>query len=220
VVTLEVEAILTDLDGVLVDSTTAVEHAWRRWAEQAGVAWSTLAAGLHGVRAADTIARFVPDTEVVAQTARLDALELEVVHESAPLPGGRALVGSLPPDRWAVVTSGNRRLATARLAHAGYPEPVVLITADDVRAGKPDPEGYLAAAAALAVDPARCVVLEDAPAGVDAARAAGATVVAVTTSHAADELRAAHHLVTDPGHLDVEVLDDGRLRVEVQVRSR
>jgi mannitol-1-/sugar-/sorbitol-6-phosphatase len=220
VVTLEVEAVLTDLDGVLVDSTTAVEHAWRRWAEQAGVDWTSLAAGLHGVRAADTIARFVPHTEVAAHTARLDALELEAVHGSEPVPGARALVASLPPDRWAVVTSGNRRLARARLAHAGYLEPIALITADDVVAGKPHPEGYLAAAATLGVDPSRCVVLEDAPAGVDAARSAGATVIAVTTSHTAGELRAAHHVVPDPGHLAVAVLDDGRLRVEVRVPSR
>jgi sugar-phosphatase len=206
--TFEVAAVLTDLDGVLVDSTSAVEAAWRRWAAERGVPWEELAVGLHGVRAADTIARFVPDTEVAAETARIDAYELEQLDRSTPIAGGRELVASLPTQRWAVVTSGNRALATGRLDRAGYPRPEVLVSADDVHVGKPDPEGYRAAAVLLGADPRACLVVEDAPAGVAAGKASGATVVAVTTSHPPEELRAADAVVAAPTDLAVRRVGD------------
>ena len=112
-----------------------------------------------------------------------------------PLPGARELVSSVPADRFAVVTSGSRALAVARLRAAGLPVPKVLVTAEQVEAGKPDPAGYLRAAALLGVDPSECLVLEDAPAGVAAGLAAGMTVIAVLTTNDESALRAAHSRV-------------------------
>jgi sugar-phosphatase len=105
------------------------------------------------------------------------------------------LLAALPPGSWTVVTSGTRALATGRLAHGGLPIPEQLITADDVERGKPDPQPYLAGAAALGVDPADCLVIEDAPAGIEAGKAAGMTVLALATTFEAGELAAADYVV-------------------------
>lgn len=205
----DVEAVLTDLDGVLADSIEAVETAWRRWADEVGLAHATVLDGLHGVRAVETMRRLAPDRDPDAETARLVDYELGLVGSVRSVPGAAALVAALPTERWAVVTSGSRALATARLEALGHPTPAVLVAAEDVATGKPDPEGYLAAAAALGVPAERCLVVEDAPAGVAAGRAAGCVVVAVATSHPAEELRGAHRVVADPGHIAVELTQHG-----------
>ena len=126
--------------------------------------------------------------------AGLEAGESDDTDGVVALPGAASLLESLPADRWAVATSGSRRLATTRLAHGGLPLPRVLVTAEDVERGKPDPQPYLAAAAALGAEPSRCLVVEDAPAGIAAGKAAGAAVLAVTTTFAASALGAADYL--------------------------
>jgi mannitol-1-/sugar-/sorbitol-6-phosphatase len=209
------EALLSDLDGVLVDSTDAVTLAWRWWAERRGVDTAAVVAVAHGVRAAETIARFAPDADIDAEVAALEAVEQRLVGRSRPVPGARSMLAQVPGERLAIVTSGSLGVATARLHTVGLTAPPVLVTADDVERGKPDPQGYLAAAAALGVSADRCLAVEDAPAGVDAAVRAGATVVAVTTSHAAEELAQAHLTVPDPGHLDITVTAGGGLEVRV-----
>jgi len=214
-VPLVVEAVLTDLDGVLIDSTTAVEKVWREWAGRVGVDAGSVLANLHGVRSEDTVARLVPATDVDVEVAALEAAELEHADEARLVPGADALVASLPAGRWAVVTSGSRVLATARLEAGGLPRPAVLVTAEDVAVGKPDPEGYRAAASALGFDVSRCLVVEDAPAGIAAGRAAGATVIAVTTSHPREELSRAHLVVADPGRIAVTALSGG-LRIDAR----
>ncbi|WP_323101430.1 HAD-IA family hydrolase [Intrasporangium sp. YIM S08009] len=194
---LEVDAILFDIDGTLVDSTAAVERTWRAWAAAHGADAEEILRVCHGRRAEDTIALFLPAEERAAAVEELERLELDDLADTVALPGSGALLSGLEAGRWAAVTSGPRALMQARLRAAGLPEPAVLVTAEDVAVGKPDPEGYLRAAAALGVDARRCLVIEDAPAGVEAGRAAGAAVLAVATSHDASVLGRADAVVHD-----------------------
>lgn len=183
-----VPAILFDLDGVLVDSLRVVERAWRRWAMEHEIPAGELLAAVHGRTAREVIAMFAPHLDVAEQALLVSGYETQHRGELAMMPGARECVALAMRGRWAVVTSGARDLATARLMTVGLPVPAIMITADDVTAGKPDPEPYRRAAAMLAVAEARCVVVEDAPMGVLAAKRAGMTVLAVTTTHAAAAL--------------------------------
>lgn len=187
---IEARAILFDCDGVLVDSGANVERAWRWWAAERGFDGDAIVAAAHGRRTEDTMRELgLPD--VAAEAALLDGYEIADAASVRAFPQAAALLPGLPAGSWAVVTSGTLALATSRLTAAGLPLPAVLVTADDVAAGKPDPEGYLEAARRLGRPPADCVVVEDAPAGVQAALAAGMRVVGLTTTHAAAELQAA-----------------------------
>jgi sugar-phosphatase len=191
----DVEALLFDIDGTLVDSTGAVERSWRTWATRRDVDADAVLRVCHGRRSEDTIALFVPDDDWAAAVSELAQLELADLDDVVALPATSRLLEQLPDDRWAAVTSGGRTLMQARLRAADLPVPDVLVSAEDVSAGKPDPEGYLKAAAALGYDVGRCLVVEDAPAGVEAGRAAGARVLAVATSHDSSALRAADAVV-------------------------
>ncbi|MER6030366.1 HAD-IA family hydrolase [Streptomyces sp. NPDC001851] len=178
--TLTPHALLFDMDGTLVDSTVVVERTWRRFARRHGLDAERILATAHGRRTGETVARYAPaGVDVAAETARLVAEEVEDVEGVVAVPGAPELLAALPEDRWAVVTSAGRELTHRRMAAAGLPLPPLLISADDVREGKPSPEGYLAAAAALRVPAAATVVFEDAEAGLRAAVAAGATPVVV-----------------------------------------
>ena len=192
---LEHLAVLSDLDGVLVDSGAEIERTWRTFAERHGLDTASVLAESHGRRSVDLIRLVAPDLDAAAEAAAIEREEIENVDGLLPLPGARELVSSVPADRFAVVTSGSRALAVARLRAAGLPVPEVLVTAEQVEAGKPDPAGYLRAAALLGVDPSECLVLEDAPAGVAAGLAAGMTVIAVLTTNDESALRAAHRRV-------------------------
>ncbi len=189
--TLHAEALLFDNDGTLVSSLESVRRCWTRWAGEYGVTAEDFArVGLHGRPAAEIVADLLPPARVPEAVARIEELEVsDVAGGVEALPGTLGLLASLPVERWAVVTSATRRLAEARLAEAGV-RPGTLIAADDISRGKPDPEPFLLAARTLGADPARCVVFEDAPAGLTAGRAAGMTTVALTTTHAAAELSA------------------------------
>ncbi|MFC0435499.1 HAD family hydrolase [Kutzneria buriramensis] len=186
----EVDAILFDIDGTLVDSTPVVERTWRTWAAEHGRDADEILRVCHGRRSEDTIADLLPPPERAAAVEELARLELSDMDGVIALPAVKSLLDGLPKDRWAAVTSGSQELMRARLAVAGLPVPDVLIAADDVSAGKPDPEGYFKAAAALGYDIARCLVVEDAPAGLRAGQNAGARTLAVATSHDAAELTA------------------------------
>jgi sugar-phosphatase len=174
---LRCKGILFDCDGVLVDSDASVMSAWTRWAEDLGLVPGRVTAMVHGRRSADTVTELVAEPDRADALKRIDRYELEDAATVKAIPGAVELVASLDPARWAVVTSGTRELATARLDAAGLPRPRVLVTADDVGHGKPHPEGYLAAAARLALAPPETVVVEDAASGIDAARAAGVAAV-------------------------------------------
>jgi mannitol-1-/sugar-/sorbitol-6-phosphatase len=187
------KAILSDFDGVLVDSAASVMRGWRRWATNNGVPHELLDRNLHGRPGADVIAELAPGLDPAAANIEVERLQASDSDDVVALPGAAELLAD-PPAPVAVVTSGTLSLVRARLAPAGLQEPAVLVTVDRVTRGKPDPEGYLMAAAELGVAPADCVVLEDAPAGIEAGLAAGARVVGIATTHPAAELDRAHEL--------------------------
>lgn len=155
------------------------------------------------------MAQFVSPGEHGAAVAELEELEMADLADVVALPGTRSLLAKLPVGRWAAVTSGSQRLMRARLAVAGLPVPEVLIAAEDVHAGKPDPEGYVRAAAALGVSAKQCLVVEDAPAGINAGIAAGAWTLAVATSHDPADLQSARAVVADLRALTIEGTDSG-----------
>jgi mannitol-1-/sugar-/sorbitol-6-phosphatase len=183
-----VKAILSDLDGVLVDSQAAIMRAWRSWGTQRGIATAAIEAIPHGRPSREVIALLAPHLDPAAESLAVEALEVEDTEGLVALPGAHALFALGEPV--AVVTSGTHPLATTRLRSVGLPVPDVLVTPERISRGKPDPEGYLLAAHELGVAPADCVVLEDAPAGLQAGRAAGMHVVGITTTHAPAELDA------------------------------
>jgi HAD superfamily hydrolase (TIGR01509 family) len=193
----EPRAVLSDLDGVLVDSGAAIEQTWRRFADRHGLDPGHVLAQSHGRRTVDLIRLVAPHLDAEAEAVHVEREEIERATALRALPGARELIDAVPPDRFAIVTSGSHALAVARLRAAGLPVPAVLVTAEDVDNGKPDPAGYLRAAKLLGVDPAHSLVLEDAPAGVAAGRAAGMTVVAVLTTSTESALQAAHTRVRD-----------------------
>ncbi|MGW3194845.1 HAD family hydrolase [Streptomyces sp. NPDC001118] len=214
--TIHAHALLFDNDGTLVSSLDSVERCWTRWAQEYGITAEEFGrVALHGRPAAEIVADLLPAPLVPEAVFRVEQLEVDDVPggDVRLLPGTRELLDSLPGDRWAVVTSATRRLAQARLDAVGI-LPKTLIAADDITRGKPDPEPYLLAARQLGVDPARCVVFEDAPAGLRAGRAAGMTTVALTTTHRAEELDA-DLVVQDLSALSALVTDEG---VEISVR--
>jgi sugar-phosphatase len=212
-IVLSCDAVLFDLDGVLVDSAEVVERTWRRWAGRHGLDPADVIRAAHGRRTIETVRLLAPhlaaDDEVAALAAS-ESTETDGVYE---VPGARELLESLPPRSWAVVTSGIRPVAELRLRHTQLPTPPVLVTADEVRHGKPHPEGYLTAAARLGVDPARCIVVEDTPPGIDAAHAGGMRVVAVASTYEPEALATADALVPALGWLRVERSGHAGLRL-------
>lgn len=192
---LAADALLFDLDGVLVDSTANVERHWRDWATRNGLDAEQILPVVHGRRAIDSIREQAPHLDAEQELATLVEAEMRDTAGILVIDGAAELLASIPRDRWAIVTSGTHGVASARLRTAGLPIPDVLITADRVSRGKPDPEGYLASAAALGFTAARCIVVEDAPAGVEAARRAGMRCIAITSTHPRGELTAATAVV-------------------------
>lgn len=186
----ECSAVVFDLDGVLVDSTGYIEQQWRRWAASKGLPVEPFLRVCHGRRALETIRLAAPHLDAEAEVAGFVPEEGGDGQVLGPVDGAPRLLETLPVGSWAVATSGTRAVATDRLRRAGLPIPGVLICAEDVLRGKPSPDVYLLAAAGLGVVPAECLVVEDAPAGVEAARAAGMGVVALTTTHRREELSA------------------------------
>jgi mannitol-1-/sugar-/sorbitol-6-phosphatase len=183
-------AVLFDCDGVLVDSAAAVERAWREWTRRRGVPFERIAGRLHGQRSADLIAAAFPELDAAAEGAGVDAAQVTDPEVTA-IPGARETLLALDPGGFGVVTSGTRALATARLRAAGLPPARVLVSAEDVAAGKPDPAGYLLGAERLGQGAADLLVVEDAPAGIAAGKAAGARVAALRTTHSGEELATA-----------------------------
>jgi mannitol-1-/sugar-/sorbitol-6-phosphatase len=184
-------AILSDLDGVLVDSQAAIMRAWHAWGARNGLARAAIDAIPHGRPSSEVIALLTPHLDPAAESLVVEALEVDDTDGIVALPGAHELFAGSDPI--AVVTSGTLPLATARLRHVGLAVPEVLVTPERLSRGKPDPEGYLLAAGELGVAPEQCVVFEDAPAGVQAGRAAGMHVVGITTTH-------------DPAQLDADEL--------------
>jgi sugar-phosphatase len=214
-------ALLFDLDGVLADSIPSVTRAWSAWARRVGLDPEELLPKVHGRRAIETIRAARPDLDAEAELSTLVADEATDNDDTEEIPGARALVGTIPADAWAIVTSGLRPVATARLVAARIPLPRVMITAESIERGKPNPECYLKGAEALGIDPSDCVVVEDAPAGAAAARAAGMRLIALTTTHEAAQLEPAELIVPDLTHVAVRVTERtngagiGSVRLEI-----
>ncbi len=183
-----VSAVLFDLDGVLVESRESTERVWLAWASKNGIDEAALRSAMHGVRSAEVVRALRPDLDAAAESEEIERRQAEDVEGLSAIPGAVAALAALKGDRVAVVTSGTRPLALARLAAVGIEPPEVIVFGGDVSRGKPDPEGYLAAARRLGADPAEAVVVEDAPPGIEAARAAGMAAVALPSTHAAEEL--------------------------------
>ena len=204
-------AILFDLDGVLVDSRRAIETVWRTWAEDRGLDAQEFIRVAHGRRISETLRQVAPSLDVVAETAALDRMEETTIEGIAPVAGAAEMIAGLPVERWGIVTSGSRAVATLRLKRGGLPLPPVFVTAEQVARGKPAPDGYLLGASLLGRHPADCIVFEDAPPGVAAAKAAGMRVIAVQTTHDSKALAAADEQVSGLASLSVESFGDGLL---------
>ena len=179
VLTLRAEALLLDMDGTLVHSTTEVETVWRLWCQSHRLDPEPVLAMCHGVRSREVIRALAPQLDLAREVALLDELEIQHAGVAEPIAGARTLLGALSPARWVLVTSASQRVARHRLASAGLPLPRLLIGAEDVVRGKPDPEPYLLAARQLGLAPADCLVFEDAPAGICSALQAGCQVVQI-----------------------------------------
>jgi sugar-phosphatase len=196
-VELRCSAFLFDLDGVLVDSNAISERTWRRWAERHDLDPEPVLRIAHGRQVRDSLRKVFPNLAVDAEVDWLDAAELEDVEGLRVVPGVKEFLSGLPRDRWAIVTSCSRALATLRISAVGLPTPQALVVAEDIKNGKPAPDGYQLGAKRLGRDPRACLVFEDAPAGLAAGRAAGARVIALTTSVGADELVGAEAFIAD-----------------------
>ncbi|QNK83430.1 HAD-IA family hydrolase [Nakamurella sp. PAMC28650] len=183
------DAVLFDMDGTLIDSTPAVERSWATWGVEYGLVRPALEAG-HGQPASQLVRALLGPDRVDAGLLRIAELEMGDLLDITVLPGAVELLASVPWDRVAIVTSATRPLAIARISAAGLTAPAVVVTFDDVAKGKPDPEPFLTGAARLGIDPTRCLVVEDAPAGVASGRAAGCATLAVTTTSTRAELDA------------------------------
>lgn len=184
-------AILFDLDGVLVDSTPAVSRVWTRWAHAHGLPPEMVVARAHGRRSIETIRAVAPHMNAEVENVRVEQMEINDREGVTALPGALDILRALPADRYAIVTSATRPLAVARMGYAGLPIPGNMVTAGDVVQGKPFPEPYLKGAALLGFVPEDCLVVEDAPAGIDAGRKAGMRVIALQTTYPISELQSA-----------------------------
>jgi sugar-phosphatase len=177
-------AFLFDMDGTVLNSIAAAERIWTAWAVRHGVDVESFLPTIHGVRAIDTINRLaLPGVDADAEAAWITEAEIKDVEGIVEVSGAANFLKSLPAHQWAIVTSAPRALALRRMAAAGIPEPDVMVTAEDVSAGKPDPAGYRLAARRLQVDPAECLIFEDAAVGIRAGEAAGAHVMVITATH-------------------------------------
>ena len=193
------------MDGVLIDSTPAVERVWRKWAIEHRLDPERVVQQAHGRRSIETIRAVAPDMDAERENVTVEQMEIEDKEGVIALNGALSLLHRLPEERFAIVTSATRPLTLARLGYAGLPAPKFMVTADDVREGKPFPEPYLKGAELLSAGPEDCLVFEDTPAGVAAARAAGMQVIAVTTTYSTHELKSADAIVSSLAEIQPEI---------------
>lgn len=208
--------LLFDMDGTLVDSTRAVEHVWGRWAESHGIPFADFRHTMHGRRASDIMRSIVPPhLDADEELKTIDSDELIETEGIVPIPGAVGLLASLPRGSWALVTSAQLPLARVRMAAAGLPLPDVIVSADDIREGKPNPACYRLAMERLGCRPEDAVVFEDAAAGLAAGHAAGCRTIALATTQPASRLDGEAWL-PELSPLVVDRVDpDGRLHLRV-----
>lgn len=187
-VSFDARAVLLDMDGTLVDSSAVVERVWTEWAVAHSLDPAEVIAVIHGRQAHESMAMLLPGrpvTENLAESLVMAQQETVAVEDVTAIAGAEGLLRALADAPHALVTSATVELARARMAAAGLAVPEVAVTAELVSASKPDPEGFLAAAAMLGVPAEACVVFEDSGAGIEAAHSAGMRVVGVGTPAAA-----------------------------------
>jgi sugar-phosphatase len=203
---LPVSAVLFDMDGVLVNSKAVIERVLQRWAVRRGLDQAAMLHLPHGQKTSDTIRSVAPHLNIAEEVAWLDAEEERDLDGITEVKGAGALLGSLRPSEWALVTSAGRDLAPLRLAAAGLPLPQTMVSGESVKRGKPAPDCYLLGAELLGRKPAECVVLEDAPAGIAAGIAAGMRVIGVATTYDRARLSTlgCTAIVTDLSEISVE----------------
>ena len=211
-IAVKTKGILFDMDGVLISSIGSVDRCWKRWAKMYGIPDAENYQVPHGVRAIDIVKSLRPDIDPQEGLRVIEDMEIEDTADLKVLPGAKVLLAGLPPERWAIVTSATKRLTVARLTVAGLPVPERLISADMVERGKPDPEPYRRGAELLGLRPEDCVVVEDAPSGVGAGKAAGSRVLGVLGTHTCEELREADWIVDSLERVVVRI-DDGGLEL-------
>jgi mannitol-1-/sugar-/sorbitol-6-phosphatase len=182
------QAIIFDLDGVLVDSVPGVLHIWREWAQHHGITHPDLDNLAITTRTEEAVQRLAPYLNVQAEVEYLEGREATAVDGLEAIKGANSLLSSLPSHCWGVFTSVNQETALAKLRAANLPEPLVLVSGDRVQWGKPNPDGYLLASQELGVAPQDCLVIEDTPVGVQAARASGMPVIALATTCSPEQL--------------------------------
>ena len=214
---LECDAVLFDLDGVLIDSTSCITRHWEKWACQHGLEIAAVMQVAHGIRTVETMQLVAPHLDAEKEAERFTAFEVVDTEGVVAIEGAFQLLNKLPKDAWAIVTSGSKELAMARLRQVDLPIPRTLVTADDVKQGKPAPEPYLVAAKRMGIATARCVVVEDAPAGIEAAHTAGMQVIAITTTHSRDELPERGWVVDQLSALHVAAGEGGGCRLVIQI---
>ncbi|MFT0475364.1 HAD-IA family hydrolase [Pseudomonas antarctica] len=207
-------AFLFDMDGTLLNSIAAAERVWSLWAERHGLDVAVLLSTIHGTRAIDTITRqALPDVDPQVEAQWITDAELNDVEGVVAIPGAIEFLNRLPGDQWALVTSAPKELALRRLQAAGISPPAVLVTAEDVANGKPDPACYVLGAQRLGVCVQDCLVFEDAMVGIRAGEAAGAAVVVVTSTHLTPMVTA-HACIDGYEQLSVQQGGDGLLRLQ------
>jgi sugar-phosphatase len=208
------DGVIFDMDGTLIDSTPAVMRAWTTWAGEHGITAQQLL-DHHGIPSAAVVRSLIAADGQESAIARINELELEDLHDIVVLPGAAEALAAVHDAKSAIATSCTRPLAAARIGAARLVEPNIVVTADDVTHGKPSPDPYLEAAARLGVDPTRCLVVEDAPAGLTSARAAGCATLSVITTTPVEDLQA-DAIVPDLAHVRFAVTEDGRIQVHAR----
>jgi mannitol-1-/sugar-/sorbitol-6-phosphatase len=214
-------ALLFDMDGVLIDSTPAVARVWTWWASEHGFDPEQVVHAAHGRPSITTVREYLPRADHLAENREIERREIEDTHGIVPLPGAMELLRALPRERWAIVTSCTRPLAEVRLRAAGLPRPISFITSNEIKQGKPAPDPYRNAAQALGFDPADCVVIEDAPAGVQSGKGAGARVIGLLTLTEGAELRAsgADWIVKNCAAISVATAVDGTGKLSLELNA-
>jgi len=211
-----VEAILFDMDGTIVDSSIPVHKAWKAWADSVDLDFDSVLAVMHGRRAIETMQMLKPELPQPQSAERFLAVEALDFEGIVEIPGAGAFIASLPVGRWGVVTSATQSMARDRIRAAGLPIPDVLVSADMVAHGKPHPECFLRAAQLLGVAPGACLAFEDAPAGIEAAKAAGMAVIGVETHYPGAEL-GTQEAIRDFRSVTGESGADGGIRVMLKL---
>ncbi len=208
-IVVQTKGLLFDMDGVLISSIGSVRRSWRKWAKTYDIPDADNYEVPHGMRAIEIVKSLRPDIDPKVGLDVIEDIEVEDTDDMKVLPGVKALLESLPADRWAIVTSATKRLTVERLKVAGLPLPERLITADMVERGKPDPEPYRRGAELLGFRSEDCIVVEDAPSGVGAGKAAGSRVLGVLGTHSLEELFQADWVVESLEGVTTRSIADG-----------